>query len=95
MNRFLADMLGFLNIVVASAIIAAGALVGYGSQVFTGRESTGLMIGGTVGLIVAAFFCGTIAYLALIEGHLRTIAEYRGGGAGGMPSPLVRQEPRL
>ncbi len=73
MNRVLADTLAFLNVVIAVVIILIGALFGNRFITFAG-DVVGLAIGAVLGVILAALICGTIAYIALIERHLREIA---------------------
>jgi phage-related minor tail protein len=98
MNRFLFDTLTFINGFLAVIIIAGFTLQGWVNPYMQGAKVLGVIIGLLAGIAVAAVVCGTIAFLALIERHMRTIAD-RG------PAPLVhpsdrlldygRQEPRL
>ena len=60
----------------------------------------GMLIGGGVGLSVAALVCVTLSCFALIERHMRTIAEGFAAGTGiyrdfYASSKAARQEPRL
>lgn len=71
MNRFLADTLSVLNGVIAVVIVLTGAYLGYQST-FGGFFT--VILGGALGVIVAALTCGVISYLALIEEHLAKIA---------------------
>lgn len=76
MNRYLADLLADLNLVLAVAIVILGGLGGFGYARETGDNLTfGVGIGLIVGVIVAAILCGLLAMLALIERHLRLIAD--------------------
>lgn len=93
MNRLLADTLGFINGLLAVVIVLAGALVGYSGTLGTGNRILGLVVGSVAGLLIAGSLCGLIAFLVLIEGHLRTLA----GAAPRSASPDFeqRREPRL
>lgn len=75
MNRVLASFLEVSNIIVAALIIIGSTILSAG--VFTGEGDPSL-VGGIVGLVigtvVAAAFCGVVAFLALIEKHLNFIA---------------------
>lgn len=94
MNRLLADTLSFLNGLIAVVIIVAGGGIGYFSVTFAGQRPLGLLIGALIGLVVAAFVCGAIAYLALIEAHLRKIAAGSAYHAEN-PDQSLRREPTL
>lgn len=73
MNRLLADILSFLNGLLAVGIVGVGALMGFGSAYLEGNRLVGLLIGTVLGFVVAGGVCGTIALLALIESHLRRL----------------------
>ena len=99
MNRFLFDTLTFLNGFIAVVIIVISAGAGWFNPYFESTQVVGVVLGALAGITTAALICGTIAFLALIERHMRTIAERA-------PSPRVhhsdrlfvqdeRQEPRL
>jgi len=76
MNRLLADAVVALNQLGALIIIVVCLLAGYGIASRSGSPGgVGLFIGGFVGIFVAGFFCGIVALLALIESHLRVLAE--------------------
>ena len=74
MNRFLADTLNFLNLILAFVIVAGFTLAAY-------RASSGSIpltgLAALFGIVIAALVCGTIAYLALIERHLAILANGR------------------
>lgn len=77
MNKMLANLLSTLNVLLALFIVLAGLLYGatYGQP--AGQLSMGgAIFGGVAGLIVAACFCGLIAFLALIEEHLSILVEH-------------------
>ncbi|WEJ57666.1 hypothetical protein [Devosia sp. FJ2-5-3] len=54
----------------------------------------GMVIGGLVGLVFAAMLCGTIAFMALVEQHLRAIAE-NSGRTPSNASSGARKEPQM
>jgi len=88
MNRALAETLSFLNGLIAVVMVLFGLAAGYR---ISGGTILGTLSGGFVGFLSAALACGTIAYLALIERHLATIA-------GANPDNLargIRREPKL
>jgi hypothetical protein len=70
MNRFLAETLSVLNVVIAIVLVLVGAAIGW--------RLTGNLVGTLSGLFVgftfAALTGGIVAYLALIERHLAKIA---------------------
>ncbi|MBW6422658.1 hypothetical protein KX729_14460 [Rhizobium sp. XQZ8] len=75
MNNFLAKTLASINAVVAIIIIALATFSGTEMVSAQGGSSlAGAILGGVVGLIVAALVCGTIALLVMIERHLGVIA---------------------
>lgn len=94
MNRVLADTLAFLNAFIAIVVIAACAYLGYRTITFAG-QGVGLIIGAVGGLVLAAFVCGSIAFVALIESHLRTMAEGGVDRRAGSRHVPMRQEPSL
>ncbi len=70
MNRLLANALTALNSVLALMITLMGAAYGmYNAGI------PGILFGGAVGLVAAALACGFIAYVSLIEHHLRQISK--------------------
>ena len=78
MNHFLVSVLGFLNGALAVAIILVGA--GTGASLWTSanpanQDLGGAVIGGFVGLIVAAVVCGLLAIAISIEKSLKNVAE--------------------
>lgn len=75
MNRLLFDTLTFLNAFIAILAIVACAFVGWNMPAFAGAKIIGLVMGGGIGLVLSAIVCGTLAYFALMERHMRTIAE--------------------
>ena len=74
MNRVLADTLGFLNALLAIAIVLICALAGYRSP---GLGGAGLLLGAVGGLLLASVVCGLIAYVALIERHLAALVRHQ------------------
>jgi hypothetical protein len=96
MNRFLANILGTLNIIAAVVIIAFGAWYGAAIAKMTpsvesdGAALIGAMIGGILGCIGAGLVCGVISLFVLIERHLRTLAA-QGGALS--TSQTGRKEP--
>jgi hypothetical protein len=99
MNRILFDTLTFLNGFIALTIIAVSTLVGWNHPLFAAAKPIGAVLGGVFGLTAAAVICGTLAFFALMERHMRTIAE-RGPVPRVHPSDRLfvsddRQEPRL
>ena len=99
MNRILFDTLIFLNGFLAVLAIGLGAYVGWNMPMFAVMRPVGLLIGAGAGLTFAALVCGTLSYFALMERHMRMIAETVAGGGGVRPSearaaPMAgRQEP--
>jgi uncharacterized membrane protein len=89
MNRLLAQILNILNGVTAVVIIVfmTGAST-FGAARRGVPEFVGFAGGLVAGLIAAAFFCGTIALLILIERHLATLARAAEPRA---PAPVRRQ----
>ena len=97
MNRVLADTLAFFNAFIAIVLFAACAFLGFRLITFAG-PGVGLVIGALGGLALSAFICGTIAFVALIESHLRTLAEGgtdRGSTRDASSLTAMRQEPSL
>jgi uncharacterized membrane protein len=92
MNRLLADTLAVLNGLLAIGIVVAGVVAGYTSLYPSGNHVFGAIMGGLLGFTVAGAFCGLIAFLVLIESHLRRMAE-AGGTLGRTASG--RSEPQL
>lgn len=95
MNRFIFDTLTFLNGLIAVASVVICAYAGSASPLLSqSAKVTGAVFGGIIGLIVAALLCGTIAFMALLEQHLRTIAENSGKAPSTAPV-AGRKEPLL
>ncbi|MDB5537517.1 MAG: hypothetical protein JWP26_126 [Devosia sp.] len=98
MNRLIFDTLAFLNAFIAVLLIGVCALAGWNAPLFFMAKPLGLIVGGGVGLVAAAVVCGSLAFFALVERHLRTIAEGQSAprtSAGSLSGQIVRQEPRL
>lgn len=77
MNRMLANLLSTLNVLFALFIVLAGVIYGATFGQAEGSLSiAGAIFGGLAGLVVAASFCGLIAFLALIEGHLSFLVDH-------------------
>lgn len=100
MNRILFDTLTFLNGFLAVIAIGLGALLGWNMPMFAMVKPLGLLLGAGIGLTFAALICGTLAYFALMERHMRRIADsVSNTGAirqGASIAPISsRQEPRL
>lgn len=75
MNRILASFLEVSNIVVALFIISLAVYSSSGALSDEGELSlVGGIVGLVIGTVVAAAFCGIVAFLALIEKHLNFIA---------------------
>lgn len=92
MNRMLASALSLLNGLIALLIVAASTLVGWRWPGFGDAQGFGLAVGFLGGVVIATLACGTIAILALIEKHLRTLVAQRGSPAqvhDGPPSPTA------
>lgn len=85
MNRLLANTLTYLNVAVAIIIVAASTLFGT-----IALPVLGGLFGLIGGIILAALVCGTVAYIALIEKHLRKLAS-----DGGMQTKTIRREPTI
>lgn len=99
MNRFLAEALNILNGMVAFLLVVSFALGGHRLLPPTLPDALSLAIGAVVGIVLAAFICGMVAYVALIERHLGEIAKGMRETAGPMqarPAPThTRQEPQM
>ena len=94
LNRFLFDTLTFLNGFIAVVIMLSFSVISWSYPELNGASPVGLVVGALVGLAIAAFICGTISFMALIERHLRTIAgRYQSDGLA--PLTVGRQEPRM
>lgn len=77
MNKMLANLLSTLNALFALFIVLAGII--YGATIGQAEGSLsipGAIFGGLAGMVVAASFCGLIAFLALIEGHLSFLVDH-------------------
>lgn len=101
MNRILFDTLTFLNGFLALIAVGLGAFVGWNMPMFAAMKPIGLLLGAGAGLTFAALVCGTLAYFALMERHMRRIADSVAGAGAGRSgefraAPVTgRQEPRL
>lgn len=93
MNRFIFDTLAFLNGLLAIIAIGVFTFAGYNNLYMASARPLGALLGLGVGIAVAAVLCGAIAFMALIEQHLRTIAEAT-LHAGSVPSE-ARREPTI
>lgn len=72
MNRAMAEIFGFLNAVVAIAVIAVGFVIGnYASSLY--HEPSYTVLGIALGVLLAAMFCGPIALLVAMYGELKRI----------------------
>lgn len=74
MNRMLANALSGINIIIAAVIILVSAAASYIALLQVGIGSLGIIIGLVIGVMIAVITCGFIAYISLIEQHLRKIA---------------------
>ncbi|WP_149902688.1 hypothetical protein [Mesorhizobium sp. SARCC-RB16n] len=74
MSRLLVSALGIINSIVALILVLSGAGLGKILLAAYGPNARGDIIGGILGGVVAAIFCGGLAALLLIESHLRLIA---------------------
>lgn len=76
MNRFLASTLTTLNALYALGIILGCVIYGAAAGQPTGSINiAGAALGVVIGIVVASMFCGLVAFLALIEAHLRYLTE--------------------
>lgn len=84
----LADAVVALNKVAAVLIIIVFMIFGWGYGHAAGYGAVwpiiGGMVGAVIGIFAAGFVCGIVALLALIENHLRVLAE-----RGKKPAPVV------
>lgn len=95
MNRILFETMTFLNGFIALAIIVGGAFAG-GTMLEMGRPSAlGMVLGAGAGFICAALLCGTIAYFALMERHMRQISTSLRADLPGRRAGPAREEPVL
>ena len=96
MNRLLAETLSALNVMLAITIIAGGALAAfcYPAPWWPAPREFLAVVGGLVGVVIAAVVCGLIAFLSLIERHLRQIAE-NAARPSGFTTIDKRREPTL
>ncbi|SFQ06563.1 hypothetical protein SAMN05216176_101180 [Nitratireductor indicus] len=88
MNRILADALSALNIAIAIVVVLGFTYFGYRAL-----SGFGASIGFVVGALTAVLICGYVAYLSLIESHLRKLA----GSENPSPenAPAIRREPNF
>jgi len=70
MNKYLADSLTALNLVIAILIILSCAFVGMGNGGFIG-----FVVGGSVGFLLASMICGTYALLIDIRNEVVRLNE--------------------
>ena len=82
MNRFFIDALSLINSFLAVVIIGICALAGLSAPMLRSSQPMGLVLGILIGIAIAALVCGTLAFFALMERHLRTIAEGAQRSAG-------------
>lgn len=88
MNRLLASTLELLNILLAVVIVLVCVSFFSGIGLTLGFSPfLSLLLSVIAGVVIAGVVCGLIAMIALIEDHLRTIAENVGMGG----SPLNRR----
>ncbi|WP_336741298.1 hypothetical protein [Aureimonas altamirensis] len=71
MNRLLANTLSAMNGFIAIVIVVAFGVSGWNT---IGGNTIGMIFGVLIGIGVAGLVCGVVAYLTLIERHLRVIA---------------------
>lgn len=93
MNRFIFDTLAFLNGLLAVITIAACTFVGYNGPLMASARPIGALLGLGIGIVTAAVLCGAIAFTALIEQHLRTIADAKSRAVYHQGEP--RREPTI
>lgn len=78
MLRMLVDFFSGVVRVLAIAAIFGGALIGYMNHKTLDVEPwAGALIGFAAGFLGASVFCGLLACIILIEGHLRVLADAR------------------
>ena len=70
MNKYLADSLTALNLVIAILVILSCAFVGMGNSSFIG-----FVVGGAVGCLLASMICGTFALLIDIRNEVVRLNE--------------------
>ena len=70
MNKYLADSLAGLNLVIAILVILSCAFVGMGNSSFIG-----FVVGGAVGFLLASMICGTYALLIDIRNEVVRLNE--------------------
>jgi hypothetical protein len=75
MNHFMVSVLGYVNGALAITIILTGATMG--NALFSAQHVSagGTVLGGLLGLGVAAVVCGLLAIAISIEKSLKHIAE--------------------
>ncbi|GEM_PF-1457243 len=93
MNRFIFDALTFLNGLLAIITIGACTFVGYNTPLMASARPVGALLGLGTGIVTASLLCGAIAFMALIEQHMRAIAEAKASVVPHQPS--ARREPSL
>lgn len=71
MNRLVSGTVGFLNGLIAISLVIGGAVIG---TAFT-HAAVGFVVGGIIGLIVAAIICGFLALVIEIRSELVRIRE--------------------
>lgn len=71
MNTFLANIVGFLNGVLALFFIIGGAVIGY--DLNYQLEGMGLVFGLVIGLILAIVVCGVLAIFISMRNELTQI----------------------
>ncbi len=93
MLRMLVDFFSGVVRVLAIAAIFGGALIGYMNHNTLDVEPwAGALIGFAAGFLGASVFCGLLACVILIEGHLRVLADARKADLK-RPKVVERPEP--
>jgi hypothetical protein len=94
MNRMLASILNFINIVYAVLIIFGCIYAGsYFGEKSIDHQFAMTILGGIIGFLLAGAICGFIALLTLIEAHLRAIRN--SGGDNYENEASSRMEPTI
>lgn len=84
MNRILADTLNLLNGLAAFLIVIGTA--GLMAKSWGGADPSIIpyILGAVLGAVIASVFCGLVAYISLIEGHLAAISKSTGEGSASL-----------
>ena len=92
MLRMLVDFFSGVVRVLAIVAIFGGAAFGFlQSETYDVEPWAGALIGFSAGFLAASVFCGLLACIILIEGHLRVLADAR---KAEMKSPRTADAPR-